>query len=284
VTLLELSGVTKRFGRGDLAVTAVSDVDLTVDAGETVVIMGPSGSGKSTLLQLIGALMTPTEGTITLAGHSVSSLTGRARSLERLRRIGFVFQSFNLVAALSALQNVELPARLAGTGRRERRDRAEQLLGSLGLAHRLHHRPSELSGGEQQRVAIARALVNDPPLVIADEPTASLDSASGYQVIHLLEDVAITSDKTVLVATHDHRITGVASRLLWLTDGTLAVRPADFETATDPVCGMEIIADRAATTRRRDGRTVYLCSHVCADRYDADPDRYPTPATPDEQH
>lgn len=277
MTVLELAGVTKRFGRGDLAVTAVSDVDLVLDRGETTVLMGPSGSGKSTLLQLIGALLTPTRGTVTITGQDLSSLSGRARAHARLHRIGFVFQSFNLVASLTAMQNVELPARLAGVGRRERRDRAERLLGNLGLAHRTQHLPSELSGGEQQRVAIARALINDPPLIIADEPTASLDSTSGYQVIHLLEDVAVRSGKTVLVATHDHRITGVASRMLWLTDGVLTTRPAAFETAVDPVCGMEIIADRAATTRSTPDGTIHLCSQVCADRYDADPDRYPFP-------
>lgn len=224
--------------------------------------------------------MTPTSGSILLAGQELSSLNGRDRTQERLRRIGLVFQSFNLVAALSARQNVELPAQLAEAGRRERRERAEQLLGNLGLAHRLHHLPSELSGGEQQRVAIARALVNDQPLIIADEPTASLDSASGYQVIHLLEDVALRSDKTVLVATHDHRITGGASRLLWLTDGTLTDRPADFETAVDPVCGMEIITDRAAATRQHEGHRIHLCSRVCADRFDADPDPDQNPASP----
>lgn len=277
MSVLELSGVTKRFGRGDLAVTAVSEIDLVLDAGDTTVIMGPSGSGKTTLLQLIGALMTPTSGTVTISGEDLSSWSGRARTQARLHRIGFVFQSFNLVASLTAVQNVELPARLAGMGRRERRDRAEQLLGNLGLAHRIDHLPSELSGGEQQRVAIARALVNDPPLIIADEPTASLDSTSGYQVIHLLEDVAVRSGKTVLVATHDHRITGVADRLLWLTDGVLTTRPAAFETAVDPVCGMEIIAERAAATRTAGDRTVHLCSQVCADRYDADPERYPLP-------
>lgn len=274
MTLLELSDVTKRFGAGNLAVTAVSDVSFTLDAGETAVIMGPSGSGKSTLLQLIGALLTPSTGTITLAGRDLGSLNGRAQARERLRRIGFIFQSFNLVASLTALDNVMLPGRLAGTAKRVRRERAEQLIGHLGLSHRLRHLPSELSGGEQQRIAIARALINDPPLIIADEPTASLDAASGYQVIHLLEQVTAESGKTVLVATHDHRITNVATRLLWLADGRLADRPTDFDTATDPVCGMEIITDRAAATRHIAGSEIYLCSDVCAARFDAHPERY----------
>jgi putative ABC transport system ATP-binding protein len=167
---------------------------------------------------------------------------------------------------------------MAGMSRTRRRARAAMLLEQLGLAGRLHHHPDALSGGEQQRVAIARALVNDPPLVLADEPTANLDAASGYQVLHLLQDVATTEDKTIVMVTHDHRVTTVADRLLWLADGQLRDREADFATAADPVCGMEIILERAAGHRDASGGRLYFCSQVCLDKYDADPDRFASPS------
>ena len=156
--------------------------------------------------------------------------------------------------------------------RRARRSRARDLLDQLGLDDRADHRPDQLSGGEKQRVAIARPLINDPALVLADEPTANLDAASGYQVLHLLQDIAADTGKTVLIVTHDHRITDAADRLLWLADGLLHDRQADFATALDPVCGMEIIIERAATTRTTDNdTTLWFCSQLCAHKYDANP-------------
>ena len=270
-TPLRLDDVTKTFTTGDTTIAAVDHLDLSVDAGELVIIMGPSGSGKTTLLQLIGALLTPTSGTVTINGQAIAELTRTQIAELRLHQIGFIFQSFNLLEALNAVDNVAAPATLAGTPARQRRQRSRELLDHLGLGHRIEHRPDELSGGEKQRVAIARALINDPALILADEPTASLDAASGYQVLHLLQDIAASTAKTVVIVTHDHRITDAADRLLWLADGVLHDRRADFATATDPVCGMEIITERAAGTRTHHGETMWFCSQVCLHKYDLNP-------------
>ncbi|MBK5289103.1 MAG: ATP-binding cassette domain-containing protein [Acidimicrobiia bacterium] len=274
MNVLELDQVSKNFGQGALAVRAVDRVDLTVAQGELVVIMGPSGSGKSTLLQIMGALLSPSTGEVRINEQPLTGLGHTALARLRLHDIGFVFQSFNLLGALSALDNVALPASMAGVTRSERRARAETLLERLGLAGRLHHHPDALSGGEKQRVAIARALINNPPLLLADEPTANLDSSSGYQVLHLLQDIAADEHKTVVMVTHDHRVTNIADRLLWLADGQLRHREADFATAADPVCGMEIIVERAAGERRTIHGTLYFCSQICLSKYDAEPDRY----------
>ncbi len=274
MSILTLDQVSKHFGAGDSTVRAVDQVDLAVDAGELVIIMGPSGSGKTTLLQLLGALLSPTSGAVRIQGRALAGMGRRDLAELRLTRIGFMFQSFNLFAALTAQENVALPAALAGRPRHERLARAAELLEQLGLSRRLHHLPEQLSGGEKQRVAIARALINDPPLLLADEPTANLDSASGYQVLHLLEQIAGRDGRTIVMVTHDHRITGVADRLLWLEDGRLRDRDTTFATAADPVCGMEIIVDRAAGTRTVDGTTYHFCSEICIGKFDADRARY----------
>lgn len=268
-TVLELSGVTKVYGEGRVAVRALDGVDMAVAEGELVIVMGPSGSGKTTLLQVMGALLTPTAGKVQLRGHPLADLGARELARVRLAEIGFIFQSFNLFNSLSAIDNVALPATLAGVSRHSRTPRAAAWLERLGLTHRSDHLPEELSGGEKQRVSIARALVNDPPLVLADEPTANLDAASGYQTLHLLEQIARDDGKTVVVVTHDHRITDAADRLLWLDDGRLRDRDAQFATAVDPVCGMEIIIDRAAGSRTVHGQRYWLCSQLCVDRFEA---------------
>jgi len=273
--LVSLDQVTKTFASGSTTIAAVDHVDLDIDAGELVIIMGPSGSGKSTLLQIIGALLSPSSGTVTVRGRRVDQLGNAELASLRLQEIGFIFQGFNLLGALDARDNVSVPAALAGVARGPRRRRAMELLEQFDLTDRAGHRPDQLSGGEQQRVAIARALVNDPAVILADEPTANLDAASGYQVLHLLQDIATTADKTVLVVTHDHRITDAADRLLWLADGVLHDREADFATAIDPVCGMEIIIERAAATRHRGPDTVWFCSKLCVDKYDREPQRWP---------
>lgn len=279
--VLSLDHVTKTFTTGSTTITAVDHLDLRIAPGELVIIMGPSGSGKSTLLQIIGALLSPTSGTVELNGRRLDALSHPELADLRLTEIGFIFQGFNLLDALNATDNVAAPAALAGDPRSSRRRRARSLLDQLGLADRAHHRPDQLSGGEKQRVAIARALVNDPALILADEPTANLDAASGYQVLHLLQDIAQRTGKTVLIVTHDHRITDAADRLLWLADGVLHDRQADFATATDPVCGMEIIIDRAATTRTTDDDTIlWFCSQLCAHKYDTNPNLYQRTPTP----
>ena len=214
-------GVTKVFGEGPAAVRAVDGVDLNLARGEVALVMGPSGSGKTTLLFLLGALLRPTSGAVEVNG---AALTARRESdLPELRRkhFGFVFQDFNLLANLTALENVEIALNLAGVRGAEARRRSRTLLRELGLRRRLDHLPETLSGGEKQRVAIARALANEPPVILADEPTANLDREHGRQVVALLRDTAREHGTAVLMVSHDARITEVADRLLIMEDGRL---------------------------------------------------------------
>lgn len=201
-------------------VIAVQDVTLSVTEGEYTAISGPSGCGKSTLLHMLGCVDTPSSGTLVFGGNDVSTLKDRARSLLRLRQIGFVFQRFYLLPMLTAAENVELPQAEAGTGKDERRRRSLELLEYVGLAHRADHRPSQLSGGEMQRVAIARALANRPRLLLADEPTGELDQATSEQVALLLDRV--NADGTALViVTHDPDLAGRSRRVLTMRDGRI---------------------------------------------------------------
>lgn len=219
--LIRLQEVSKIYGTGEAAVRAVDRVSLSVQTGELVLILGPSGAGKTTLLSLIGGLLHPTSGTIQVAGAELHALSPSALSRFRLRQIGFVFQFFQLLAALTARENVEVVLRLSGYTPKVARRRAAELLVRLGLGARLAHLPAELSGGEKQRVALARALALDPPLLIADEPTGSLDSRSGEEVIRLLRQLVDEEHHTVLIASHDQRIIPVASRVLRCEDGRL---------------------------------------------------------------
>lgn len=219
--LIELLAVSKVYGRGETAVRAVDQVTLTVSGGEFVLFLGPSGSGKTTLLSLIGGLLRPTSGTIRVAGIDLPRLSPPELSRFRLHTVGFVFQSFQLLSALTARENVELVFRLAGHGARTARRRAEELLSRFGLRHRLTHLPADLSGGEQQRVAVARALALSPPLLIADEPTAHLDSSTAEELMRLLRRLVDDDGRTVLVASHDHRLMAVASRVFRCQDGRI---------------------------------------------------------------
>lgn len=267
---LRLDGVTKVFGQGDGAVHAVEAVSLSVAAGEIVLVQGPSGSGKSTLLAMCGGLLRPTAGSVWLDGTELTSLSERELPAIRLQRVGFVFQSAHLLANLTAAENVKVVVEATGARPAQAANRARELLVGLRLEQRLDALPEQLSGGERQRVAIARALANDPPLLLADEPTANLDSRTGYQLMHTLELLAKERGKTVVAVTHDHRIEDVADRLLWLEDGELTDRPPEAtETAVDPVCGMTIAAARAAGERVIDGRRLHFCSDLCLDRFDA---------------
>lgn len=202
--------------------TASHDVNLRVRPGEIVLIMGPSGSGKTTLLSMAGLLLSPTEGSIRVRGRDVTTLSGSQLSALRLRAIGFVFQAYNLLGALTARENVEIVLNLAGVKGAAARDRATGLLQMLGLGRRLEHRPADLSGGEKQRVAIARALANDPPLILADEPTGNLDSKTGQEVMELLCcGLGREQGRAIVVVSHDHRLRQIADRVLWLEDGRL---------------------------------------------------------------
>jgi len=223
--IVHLQTVTKIYGSGETAVRAVDGANLSVPAGELVLILGPSGAGKTTLLSLIGGLLQPTTGTVRVAGRDLGQLSSAALADFRLRQIGFVFQFFQLFAALTACENVEVPMRLAGSSAQGARQQAEQLLIRFGLAKRLGHRPQDLSGGEKQRVALARALALHPPVIIADEPTGSLDSRNGEEVIRLLQQLVNDEQRTVLVASHDQRITQVATQLMYCEDGHLIELP-----------------------------------------------------------
>jgi putative ABC transport system ATP-binding protein len=200
-------------------VRAVDEVDLDVPAGETLAVMGPSGCGKSTLLHLLGGLERPTGGEVWLAGQRIDTLSERALARMRRRSIGFVFQSFHLMEELSAAENVELPALLAGRSPRAARRRAAELLERVGLTDRVRHLPSNLSGGECQRVAIARALVNEPLVVLADEPTGNLDTAAMVDVLRLFQELR-SAGQTLLIVTHDERVAATADRLVSMCDGT----------------------------------------------------------------
>jgi putative ABC transport system ATP-binding protein len=216
--LVHARGLRKDYGSGDGLVRALDAIDLDVNRGEAVAVMGPSGCGKSTLLHLIGGLDRPSAGQLSVAGQRVDELSERALAYLRRDGIGFVFQAFQLMDELTAQENVELPALLAGYSPNEARARATALLEQVGLADRARHLPSMLSAGQRQRVAIARALVNDPEIVLADEPTGNLDSASAFDVLSLLGDLH-AQGLTLVIVTHDERIATTADRLISMRDG-----------------------------------------------------------------
>jgi len=219
---LETKDLRRVYGEGDTAVRALDGVSVRIERGEMVAIMGPSGSGKSTLLHLLGALETPTDGTIALAGNRFEGLGERELTLLRRETIGFVFQFFNLLPALSAEENVVLPALIAGRRDDATRARAVELLERVGLGARREHLPTELSGGEQQRVSIARALLLEPELVLADEPTGNLDSRSSGEILGLLGELNRAEGHTIVMVTHDPAAAATAGRVIFLRDGRVA--------------------------------------------------------------
>jgi putative ABC transport system ATP-binding protein len=225
--VIEVTSLRKTYGSGETAVHALRGVDMTVWPGEYLAIMGASGSGKSTLLNVLGCLDVPTSGTYKLDGISVGTLNERQLSLVRNRKIGFVFQSFNLVPRTTALSNVELPLIYAGMGRKERRKRALAALEMVGLANRAGHRPNELSGGQQQRVALARALVTGPAMVLADEPTGNLDSESTAEVLGVFDRLNKIG-RTIVVITHEDHVASHAARTIRVSDGQIVEDTALF--------------------------------------------------------
>ena len=218
--LIEARGVTKVYGSGRTAVRAVSGVSFSIDRGELVLLMGPSGSGKTTLLTLISGLLKPTSGEIYIDGVEITKLSQRELARLRLEKIGFIFQHFNLLSALTALENVMVPLIIKGVSQDEARERAEELLRAFGLGKRMHHLPESLSGGEQQRVAVARAVVASPEIIIADEPTANLDSKKGREVMELIQE-RVEQGRCAVIASHDPRVESFADRVLYMEDGRL---------------------------------------------------------------
>lgn len=236
--LITITGLKKHYEMGGTLVRALDGVDLEIMAHTFTVVMGPSGSGKSSLLYLLGGLDRPTAGEISVNGERLDQMDENALALFRRKTMGFIFQSFNLVSSMSALENVAFPMQFAGVPPAERNDRSASLLNQVGLADRGHHKPSELSGGQQQRVAVARALVNDPMLIFADEPTGNLDTQSGITVMQMLADLH-KSGRTVLVVTHDPRMTRFATNKIFLLDGKV-VSEAEYQAAAlDPLQGMD---------------------------------------------
>ncbi len=214
-------GLTKIYQEGPFAVTAVQDVSLSADPGEMVAVLGPSGSGKTTLLSMLGCMLRPTRGTVEIHGERVSDLDEGRLPWVRRRYVGFIFQSFNLFAALTAAENVEVVLQLKDVERRRRRWEAHALLEAVGLGARADHLPRDMSGGERQRVSIARALAGGPPLILADEPTANLDWKNGEQVMKLLHGVTRSERRTVIIVTHDQRVMPYIDRSLRIEDGRL---------------------------------------------------------------
>ena len=221
MSLIQAENLTKVYGAGDAAVTALDHVNLNVNVGEFVAVMGPSGCGKSTLLHLLGGLDRPTEGGVQIDGQALAKLSDDALSQMRRRKIGFVFQFFNLIPILSSIENAALPLLLDGTSSANAKQKAIKWLTQVGLGHRLNSRPDQLSAGQQQRVAIARALITEPVLVLADEPTGNLDTKSSDEIAVLLKQVAKEWGRAVLMVTHDPRIAAYADRIVFLKDGTI---------------------------------------------------------------
>jgi len=217
---VEATQLTRRYGEGETAVDALRGVDLEVRSGELVAVMGPSGSGKSTLMHILGCLDAPTDGTYMLDGQDVSALSSFQLAAARNRKIGFVFQTFNLLPKASLLRNVELPLLYAGLGSAERKERAKAALDKVGLGERVKHRPSELSGGQRQRAAIARALVNTPSLILADEPTGNLDSKTGLEILALFHEMHARGE-TIVIVTHDPKIAEQCQRVVQIVDGRI---------------------------------------------------------------
>ena len=263
-SLVRIRKLTKTFGEGETRVEAVRGLDLDLERGEIVLVMGPSGSGKTTFLSMLGGLLRVTEGQIWIDGTDIAALSERELPPFRARTFGFIFQDFNLLAALCARENVEVALNIAGERASGARQRAEGLLRGLGLDERLEFPIDQLSGGEKQRVAIARAIANRPALVLADEPTANLDSHHGSETLRLLRGFAKEEGATVVIVSHDERLREIADRVLWLEDGRFKALQA---LVRDPSCGMLVDPEQAPASHELDGQRLFFCSRGCRDEF-----------------
>jgi putative ABC transport system ATP-binding protein len=250
-------------------------VSLDIVPGEIVLIMGPSGSGKTTLLSMLGGLLRPTRGSIEIDDNDITLLDESRLPEIRALKIGFIFQAFNLLDALNVEENILFPSQLRQGGIPRARHRANNLIEQLGLEHRRRALPKKLSGGEKQRVAIARALINEPKLILADEPTGNLDSQTGQEVIMILHDIARDDGCSVVLVTHDPRVEDIADRILWLEDGALQDRRAEEHGwVRDPVCGMRVDEWTAEFFSEYQNRRYAFCSKRCKERFDENPNAY----------
>ena len=218
-SVVRTQNVKKIYEMGDIELEALKGIDMEIEPGEYISIMGPSGSGKSTLFNMIGGLDKPTSGKVYIDEVDVAQLDAYELAWLRCRKIGYIFQSFNLIPVMTALENVTLPMVFSGLTGDDARDKGVELLGKVGLGDRVSHKPSELSGGQQQRVAVARAMANDPAIILADEPTGNLDLKTGTEIINLLREMNEDSAVTIIAATHDHKMLSVSDRIVWIRDG-----------------------------------------------------------------
>lgn len=271
MNILDLHNIVKIFGKGHLEVRAVDGVHLHVGKGKVILIMGPSGSGKTTLLTIAGGLLKPTSGQVWINGKEITKLSERHLPYIRQRNIGFIFQQFNLLESLTAWENVEIVLNLAGLKGKKASEKARGLLIELGLEKRLNFLPKQLSGGEKQRVSIARALANDPELILADEPTANLDSRRGHEVMELLKKIAKKYRKTVVIVSHDQRLRDIADKVYWLEDGRFKELAA---MATDPVCGMRIEKTKQTAQYKYRNKIYYFCSVGCRGEFINNPGKF----------
>jgi putative ABC transport system ATP-binding protein len=271
-TILEARNVSKVYGHGHTQVRAVDGISIAIKPGELILVMGPSGSGKTTLLSMLGGLLRPTAGEVLIEGVDITALGESSLPDIRARKIGFIFQAFNLLDALNVEENILFPSKLIPEAKDQARRRANELINLLNLSGRRHALPATLSGGEKQRVAIARALINNPPLILADEPTGNLDSQSGQDVTMILHDIARDKSCAIVLVTHDPRVEDVADRILWLEDGALRDRRSEKHAWVHcPVCNMRVDEWTATLHMDYEGHRFVFCSLRCQQRFQENP-------------
>jgi len=273
--VLNAKHISKYYGSGHTKVRAVNDVSLEIQPGELMLIMGPSGSGKTTLLSMLGGLLKPSQGSIEIEGINITQLKESKLPNIRALKIGFIFQTFNLLDALTVEENILFPSQLRADSSGQAKQRANELIQQLKLEHRRRALPQTLSGGEKQRVAIARALINEPKLILADEPTGNLDSQTGQDVMMILHDIAKDHGYAVIMVTHDPRVEDIADRIMWLEDGALRDRKSEtHQWARDPVCGMRVDEWKANNKFEYKGEHYVFCSQRCRERFERNPAEY----------